>query len=298
MDKPLLDWTLLRAFLAVVDEGSLLRAARRLGTYQPTLSRQIAELESQLGAALFERTGRGLLPTAVGLSIVEHARSMAESADALQAQVKGASASLEGTVRIACSQVVACHLMPAVLTELRASGVAAQFEIASSNEVSNLLRREADIALRLVAPTQSSLIAKRIAQIPMGAFASKDYLAEHGTPRRLADLRKHALVGLDTDGTLIHALGDLGLALRREDFSCRSDDQVAVIELVRAGLGIGFMPLFVGRRDPNLRRLLPEAASGDLPVWAVVHREIRGNRLIRAVFDALATMVPRLLAES
>ena len=292
-----LDWTLLRSFLAVIDAGSLLGAAKRLGTYQPTLSRQITELESQLGVPLFERTGRGLHPTAAGRAIIDSARAMAEAARMVETQVSNAAQVDRGSVRISASAVVASYLMPACVAQLRVRHPGIEIEVVASNEISNLLRREADIALRMVQPMQDSLVARRIAVMPMGVFAARAYLTRRGRPSGAAGLVQHDLVGLDADDGLIQGLRDAGLALNRQAFAVRCDDQVACTRFVEQGAGIGFMPLFVARQLKSVERLLPDLAAPELPVWLVVHREIKGNPLIRTVYDELAEAVPRLLAE-
>src|SRR6478752_10167764 len=153
------DWRLVRSFLAALDRGSLLGAARALRSTQPTVGRHVAELEAQLGVLLFERTGRGLLPTPMAQRLAEAARSMESAADQLARSVSGAQASVTGSVRITASQPVACLLLPPVLAQMRQALPEIQVELVSSNEVSNLLRREADIALRMVQPDQSSLVA-------------------------------------------------------------------------------------------------------------------------------------------
>ena len=290
-----LDWTLLRSFLAVIDAGSLLGAAKHLGTHQPTLSRQITELESQLGVPLFERTGRGLRPTAAGQGIVDGARAMAEAARTIEANVSRTAQIDRGSVRISAAAVAASYLLPACVAQLRIRHPGIEIEVVASNEVSNLLRRDADIALRMVQPTQESLVARRIATVPMGAFASKAYLKRRGRPSRAPELVQHDLVGLDTDDQLIQGLRDAGLLLSRKAFAVRCDDQVACTRFVEQGAGIGFMPLFVADQLKSVERVLPGLPAPALPMWLVVHREIKGNPLIRTVYDMLAEAVPTLL---
>ena len=290
-----LDWTLLRSFLAVIDAGSLSGAAKRLGTYQPTLSRQITELESQLGVPLFERTGRGLRPTSAGQGIVDGARAMAEAAHTVEASVSRTAQIDRGSVRVSAAAVAASYLLPACVAQLRVRHPGIEIEVVASNEVSNLLRRDADIALRMVQPTQESLVARRIAMMPMGAFASKAYLRRRGRPSRAADLVQHDLVGLDTDDQLIQGLRDAGLLLSRKAFAVRCDDQVACTRFIEQGAGIGFMPLFVAHQLKSVERVLPRLPAPALPMWLVVHREIKGNPLIRTVYDLLAEAVPTLL---
>lgn len=296
MDVSKFDWLLLKSFLAVIDAGSLLGAAKRLGSHQPTISRQIAELESQLGVPLFERTGRGLTPTTAALSIVDAARGMAEAAQEVATILRNQVNDGAGTVRIASSQVIANYVLPEVLVKLRHNFPAIQIEVVVSNQISNLLRREADIALRMVMPTQASLITKKIAELPMGIFAAKRYLRVHGEPKDLAALTKHDLIGLDQDEALIRGLGSSGLPATREMFALRCDDQIAIIKLVEAGAGIGFFPCYVGQKLKNVQHVLQGIPGPALPIWLTVHREIRGNPLIRTVFDFLDLNIRALIS--
>lgn len=290
------DWALVRSFLAVLDAGSLLGAARQLGAQQPTLSRQVAQLEAQLGGPLFERTGRGMTPTALALSIVDAARQMAQGADAMGRALAGRRDAATGTVRITTSQVAAVWLLPPLLAELQAAEPGIQIELVASNALSNLLRREADIAVRMVRPAQQSLVARKLADLPIVAAAHERYLARAGTPQRPQDLLQHRLLGYDRDDTLRRGFAALGLPVSPGQFALRTDDQVAYGRLVAAGAGIGFVAHYNLVHWPGVRPLLPMLKIPPLPCWLAVHREIRGNPLVRRVFDHLAEAIPRALA--
>lgn len=289
------DWSLVRSFLAALDHGSLLGAARATGTTQPTLGRHIAELESQLGTVLFERTGRGLLPTAMALRLAESARAMESGALQLARQASGAEGGVRGTVRITASQPVACFLLPPILARLRLALPEVQVELVASNAVSNLLRREADIALRMVEPDQSTLVAKRIARVTLGTYAHRDYLRRRGTPRQPADLLAHDVIGTDRDDTFLKGFAKAGFPVTREAFPVRTDDLVAYWQAVRAGLGIGFVADYLAATDPQVVAVVPALKIPPLPIWLTVHREIRTSRRIRAVYDFLAQQVPKAL---
>ena len=295
MDLQKVDWTLFRSFLAVVDAGSLLGAARRLGSHQPTLSRHITELESQLGVSLFERTGRGVTPTAAGRAIVESARRMAEAAGEVEVRLRGAGDPLAGTVRLAASEVMAAFILPPILAHLSAKYPRLQIDLVASNQISNLLRREADIAVRMVRPTQASLIGRRLGDLVLGLYASEGYLRRAGEPETPADLAGRALVGLDTDDSLIRGFQAVGAGVTRDHFAVRTDNQVAYIRLVEAGAGIGVVPNVVAQDLDRLVRIFPDQSAAALPAWLVTHREIGDNPLIRAVFDTLAAEIPGAL---
>lgn len=289
------DWGLVRSFLAALDRGSLLGAARALGTTQPTVGRHIADLESQLDVVLFERTGRGLLPTEAALRLAEAARAMEAGANQLARQASGQDEAAAGTVRISASQPVACFLLPPLLAQMRLVMPEIQVELVASNEVSNLLRREADIALRMVQPDQASLVARRIGKVTLGACAHRDYLRRRGTPREPQDLLAHDLVGDDKPDAIVKAFNQMGYSVKREHFALRTDDLIAYWEAVRAGLGVGFVAHYVAATDPQVVPVLPMLKIPPLPIWLTVHREIRTSRRIRQVYDFLAQAVPRAL---
>jgi DNA-binding transcriptional LysR family regulator len=289
------DWTLVRSFLAVLEQGSLLGASRMIGSSQPTVGRHISELESQLGVVLFERTGRGLQPTDMAIRLADSARSMEAGALQLQRSVSGADAGVSGTVRITASQPVACVLLPPLLAKMQLLLPAIQIELVASNEVSNLLRREADIAIRMVQPDQSSLIAKRIGKVTLGVYAHRDYLQRRGSPQHASDLLGHTLIGSDRNEDILRGFAAAGYPLTREHFAFRSDDFLACWQALRCGMGVGFVADYLARTDTSIVRLLPSLKITPLPMWLAVHREIRTSKRIRAVYDFLGDEIPALL---
>lgn len=299
MSSPPFDWTLVRSFLAVLDAGSLMGAARRLGAQQPTLSRHIAELEAQLGVPLFERTGRGVAPTAAAQAIADAARDMEHGAERLLAGLHRQRSLATGTVRIAASQIAASHLLPRVLARLRQAEPGIQVELVVSNALSNLLRREADIAVRMVRPEQSSLVARKLADLPLVACAHSSYLQRCGTPRHPLDLLDaalgHTLIGYDSDDTILRGFAQMGHPVGREHFALRSDDQLAHGALIAAGAGIGFAARYCLQDWPGVVPILPDLPIPPMPCWLVVHREIRGSAVVRRVFDFLAEAIPQVL---
>ena len=290
------DWSLIRSFLAALDQGSLLAAARLLKTSQPTLGRHIAELENQLGVVLFERTGRGLVPTATALQLAESAREMESGALQLTRTLSGSQLQTKGTVRITASVPVAVQLMPALLARMRAALPDIQVELVSSNQVSNLLRREADIAIRMVRPEQGTLVAKKIGDVGVGAYAHRNYLSRRSPIRKPADLLQHDLIGSDSDTTILQGFQAMGYTVGTEAFALRTDDLLVQWQAVRAGLGIGFLANYMARTDADVLRVLPGLIEvPDLPMWLAVHREIRTNQRIRAVYDFMAEALPHVI---
>ncbi len=282
------DWSLLRSFLAVVETGSLSAAAAHLATTQPTIGRHIRELEAVLGVTLFTRSARGLEPTAAALSLVDDARSMGEAADALALKAAGRSQQLTGTVRITASVMVATMFLPPILADLRRAEPKIQVELVASDAAQNLLRRDADIAVRMFEPVQNALIARKLGDAPLGFFGSQSYLARRGRPGTVTDLLAHDVIGFDRSDLMVQAYALNGLVVTRDDFPIRCDDPMTYWHLLLSGAGLGIAQTLVARRHPELEALNVGLRLPALPVWLVMHEDVRTNARIRRVADHLA----------
>jgi DNA-binding transcriptional LysR family regulator len=286
LDPQQIDWNLLKSFHLVADLGSLTRASSALGLSQPTLSRQIAELEALVGASLFERTARGLRLTEAGEALVEPARRMLAAAQGISLAATARNREVAGTVRITASEVMSAYVLPAIFAELRKAYPAIQVELVASNRIDNLLAREADIAIRMVRPEQAGLIAKKVAEYPLGFYAHETYLA--GRTGIGSDWKDYDWVGLDQSNMLIEGFRNAGIAIDKSFFTFRSDNQIVGLQAVLAGLGVGIAPKRVARQFPQLAQVMPRQKLPALPVWLTAHRELRDSARIRAVFDFLA----------
>lgn len=289
-------WELYRSFLAVLQEGSLSAAARSLGLAQPTLGRHVEALEAALGLALFTRSQLGYAPTEAALALQPAAEALAAAAAALRRVASGQGGadgrsdgqSVRGTVRISASEVVGVEVLPPILAALREQHPALVIELSLSNRLEDLLRREADIAVRMQRPQQDVLVARRIGAIVVGLHARDDYLAGHGTPRTLDELAGHALIGFDRETAFIRSLRrELG-GLKRDSFALRADSDLAQLAAIRAGFGIGFCQVGLARRDPRLKRVLARRFSVPLDTWLAMHQDLRDSPRCRVAFDALA----------
>lgn len=280
-------WDLFRSFLAVMREGSLSGAARELGMTQPSLGRHVRELEASLGVPLFSRASHGLLPTEAAMELKPHAEAMASAAASVLRAASGARDELRGVVRVTASDVVGVEVLPAILATLRRRYPGIVIELSTTNRTENLLRRDADIAVRNTAPGQDALVAKRIGSIPLGIYAHPDYLADAGRPKTLADLSGHALIGYDEEKAYIRALRPEGLPFTRDAFRLRTDNDLAGLAALRAGFGIGFCQVPLARTY-GLVRLFPKAVEILMDCWVAMHEDQRANRRIHAVFDHLA----------
>ncbi|TPG49453.1 LysR family transcriptional regulator [Sphingomonas glacialis] len=280
-------WDLYRTFDAVLRTGSLSGAARSLGLTQPSVARHIDALEQAIGRDLFVRTQRGLTPTAAAIELRPYAELLASTAAALLRTADGGAGTVAGTVRISASEVVSAEHLPAMLARLRLRHPALTFELSASNTVDDLLQRQADIAVRMVQPTQQSLIARKVSPIPLGLHAHADYLARRGIPSTLAALAEHDLIGFDTETPAIRAIVERFPELNRAAFALRVDSDLTHLAAIRAGFGIGICQLPVAARDPQLVRVLPDGFAMDLSVWIVMHEDLGNSPRCRAVFDAL-----------
>jgi len=289
-----LDWSLLQAFTAVAETGSLSAAARILGQSQPTLGRQVAKVEAILGTALFIRQPRGLALNDVGQALYPIALEMQDAARRLTLLAAGQSQSMKGTVRITASKVFAHYTLPSILSDIRCAEPDIQLELAPNDSSENLLFREADIAIRMYRPTQEDVIARKLGEIKIGLFAHKSYLAQHGTPHSFADFSQHDMVGLDRNPLIIESMKAFGIPRQREDFPVRCDDQATYWELTKAGCGIGATQLRLGLEADGMVQVLPDLPLENLPVWLVAAKALRQTPRIRRVYDLLANAIKPL----
>lgn len=283
-----LDWNQLKAFLETAETGSLSAAARKLGLTQPTLSRQVAAIEQRMGVTLFERVGKAMALTRTGMDLLEHARAMGAAAEALSLAATGRSQAVDGVVSVSASDAVAAHLLPPLVRELHEQEPGIAIEVISSNALSDLLRREADIAIRHVKPDQPELIARLVREATASFYASEDWVKLHGHPRSAEQAALLPFVGADRSGQFLAYLKQHGLPLTEANFSCYADHSVAHWALVQQGMGIGAMMDDMARDAPGIVRVLDDVPPVRFPIWLVTHRELRTSRRIRVVFEALA----------
>ncbi|PBB92458.1 LysR family transcriptional regulator [Mesorhizobium sp. WSM3864] len=290
------DWNLIKSFVAVAETGSLSAAARKLASSQPTLGRHIAELEQALGVTLFRRGRRGYELTEAGSALYGRGKAVSEQANAFSLLALGSVEAIEGTVRIAASEVVAACVLPQITARLGEEEPGIEVEIVASNQVENLLRRDADIAIRMVRPAQNELMARKVTDIALCICAAKSYLDRHGRPQKPSDLVDHPLVGFDRSDEIVRGLTAFGIPVSRSNFRFRTDNQIVLWEAVRAGNGIGIGQEPLASRDPRLEKLLPEVPLPELPVWLAMHRDVRTSMRIRRVADFLHEELKRYSA--
>lgn len=283
-----LDWNLARAFLMTAETGSLSAAARLLGLTQPTLSRQVAEFEAQLGVALFERIGKRLAITEAGQSLLEHARAMSEAADAMALAASGQSQAIEGRVRISATDGYCAYILPEIVERIHAEIPEVTIDLVSSDSLSDLRKREADIAVRNVRPDGDELIARLVRESTAHLYASEAWVRRRGMPASPKAILSKDVVCISDPELFAQYVRAVGVSASAKDFRLVADNAVVAWELVKRGLGVGFMMREIADRTAGVIELFPGKPPIDVPVWLVTHRELRTSRRIRAVFDLLA----------
>lgn len=290
MDKRLssLDWSLIRAFLTVADSGSLSAAARLLGASQPTLGRQIRQLEQDLQQVLFHRQAKGLVLSESGQLLLAPARRMQAAVGEIELTAAGRQTRIEGSVRITASEMFSIYVLPPVIAALREKEPGITIDLVPSDSTENLLFREADIALRMYRPEQLELVARHLGDLKLGMFAARSYLDRAGRPEKVNDLLAHPLIGYDRNEDIIRGMQERGWKATRDWFALRCDNHAVNWELVRAGCGIGFGQVEVARRDPGVEQVVVDLSLPSLPIWLATHQALRHTPRIARVWEALA----------
>jgi DNA-binding transcriptional LysR family regulator len=292
------DWSLVRSFLAVLRGGSLSAAARATGLTQPTIGRHIDQFEEALGQSLFTRSSGGLIATQAAIELQVHAEAMEAAMAALvrASELGGDKAAPRGTVRITASEIMGVAVLPEILANIRYRFPDVVFELALNNRTDDLLRRDADIAVRMVRPIQEGLVAKKIGEVRLQLFAHRRYLDRFGIPETVEALTKAHLIGFDRDNFSARAVVAGSLPISRDLFSFRCDLDAAQQAALQTGLGIGVMQTALARRHPDLIAVLPDQINFKLDVWLAVHEDQRDQPAICAVWDGLADGLAQFVA--
>lgn len=285
-------WDHYRTFLAVMREGSLSAAARDLGLTQPTVGRHIDALETAIGVQLFLRTPQGLMPTEAAIDLRPQAEQLALQATALLRSVSAhrssITGSVAGTVRISASDTIAVEVLPDILAALANRYPELIIELSVSDTIEDLLRQEADIAIRMAEPTQEALVVRRIGNIDVGLYAHRRYLEQHGVPTSLDDLSRHRVIGYHSESAFVRSMRKRYPALEHAQPALKVDSDIAQMALIRSGCGVGFFQVGLARRDPNLVRVLSDELAMTLTTFVAMHENLRTTPRCRVTFDAIA----------
>ena len=285
------DWNQVRAFLATAEEGSLSAAARALSLTQPTLSRQVAGLEADLGVTLFERGHRSMDLTESGMALLEHVRAMGDAATRVSLAATGRSELIDGHVSVTATEGFAMQHLPPIVERVQERAPGIELEIIAANESLDLIRREADIAVRHARPEHGDLIAKRIGGTTGHFYGARQYLDRMGRPKVPADLANYDFIGFENPTRLLELFNSIGIPVTRDHFKVYSASGIVILALMEQGLGLSVMTKDIAETRPTLEQVLPSLPPFDVPVWLVTHRELHTSRRIRLVYDTIAEYV-------
>jgi len=286
-----MNWDDVRIFLAIARHGQILGAARSLGLNHATVARRLTALEESLGSRLVHRRTVGTELTGDGERFLEAAELM-ESASLAATEAAGGDSVVEGVVRIGAPDGFGVAFLAPRIGELVERHPGLRVELVPVPRTFSLSRREADIAVTLERPREGRLIARKLTDYRLGLYASRAYLARHGTPAELSDLAHHRLVGYVGDLLFTASLDYTAEFLKDWQSAVSVSSAMGQTEAVRAGAGIGILHGFMARLDSNLVPVLPEH-SLTRSYWTVVHEDLRTIRRVALVSDFLAEIVAR-----
>jgi DNA-binding transcriptional LysR family regulator len=280
-------WNLIRTFAAVAQTGSLSGASRQLGLTQPAVSRHIDLLEDQLRIRLFQRSREGMRLTPKGADLVTVADDMKTSATSFARIATGLEEEIGGTVRISANDVMGVQILPSLFAEFQQRYPDIEIELSITNVASNLLQRDADVAVRMFRPEQDDLVAKKVADLPLGFYAHRRYLDANGRPETVSDFLNHRVIGFDRETSMLEAAKELGLNLTASNFAFRSDNILAHIQAIRAGVGIGVGHKGMAAHWPDVEPVIESFTLPPLELWIVCHSDVHRNNRIRRTMDFL-----------
>ncbi len=281
------DWNHVRALLATAEEGSYSGAARVLKTTQPTIGRQISALEASLGVTLVERNVKGQSLTQAGSDLLDHVRRMGDAATLISMIAERQAQEVTGEVVITATDLLSAAILPRILLPLRETAPGIKVRLNASNDIQNLMQREADIAIRHSRPSQPDLVACHVGNFSANLYAARSYLDRKGRPQTLRDVADHDFVGNADQEHLLAPLNSIGIPICSENFVVTSDSGVVPWELAKSGYGVSMQPEVLGDAEPSVEKVFEEFPSLEFPIWLVTHREVQTTPRIRVVFDLL-----------
>ena len=288
-EVPGLNWDNLRYVLAVANAGSLASAARLLGVNHTTVLRRVSAFEKRLGQRLFERLPTGYVLTAGGEELIAAARRIDDTVTTLERKLAGQDLRLSGTVRVTTTDTLMGSILPEILAAFRAAHPGIQVEVALSNLMLNLTKRDADLAIRPAKDPPETLIGRQVAKIAFAVYGSPHYLAK----RRSADLAAHQWVGPDDSlgGTSVAAW--MRSELPESEITLRADSLLGLRQAAQAGLGLAALPCYLGDTSPDLVCVHPPITAMETALWILTHEDLRHTVRIRAFIEFAADALSR-----
>jgi DNA-binding transcriptional LysR family regulator len=275
---PSLDWDDLRVVLRVASDGSVAAAARRLGVNHTTVLRRVAAFEKRLGLRLFDRLPSGYTLTTGGADLVEAARRVEETVLEAERRLTGRDLALGGTLRVTTTDTLIASLLPQILTTFQAAHPAVILEIAASNAIANLTRREADVAIRPVADPSETLVGRRVSAVAFAVYAGRAAAARNDLP------------WLAPDDSLADSFAARWLRANVPParVALRADSLVTLRDAAAAGAGLTLLPCYLGDLSSDLVRVRGPVKGGGTALWVLTHADLRHAARVRAFTEFAA----------
>lgn len=288
------DWNDLRVFVAVASTGSYTKASRKLGMSIATVSRRLERLEENLNRRLFRRHSSGLTLTPESEELFEFARSVLDRMfDFARVAEQQDDQPLEGKVTVTTIESIATRVIVPAMATFRELYPGIQVVLRSEPHTVSLARRKADIALRVIRPKESRVVAQKVARLKSGLFASQAYLERMGRPEDpLHDLSHHELVTYDERFDTLPEVAWLHTRASSENMVLRVTTAAAIAAAVESGVGLGVLPL--GLVSNNLICLYQGEALPERDIWLVMHEDLQHVPRVRAVFEYLRDLIQKL----
>jgi DNA-binding transcriptional LysR family regulator len=286
-----INWEDLRYVLAVADASSLAAAARALGVNHTTVLRRVNAFEERLGLRLFERLPTGYVLTAGGEELLASARTVADTVTALERRLAGADLRFEGTLRVTTMDTLMASVLPDVLLGFRAEQPGILVEVAVTNVMANLTRRDADVAIRPAKDPPETLVGRRVSDLAFAVYGAPRYLA---AASNIADFSAQVWVAPDDSLAASSAARWMRAELPGATVALRADSLVALRQAASAGIGLVVLPCYLGDTSPGLVRVRPDpVADIRTALWVLTHEDLRRTARVRAFTEYLARALGR-----
>ena len=287
-----MEWDDLKHFLAVARTGSLTRAAQKLRVSVATVSRRVSALERRLGSSLFDRKHSGYELTESGLAIHSKAEEIEQAVLSVERKVLGRDRSATGKVRVTTGDDIAALVIAPSMPGFRARYPGISLEIVARFEIANLARREADIALRTIAPAKGDFLVRHVGWWDLGLYAARHYALAKNLQPGDCDLTHVGVITWDPGHSKLAGGPWFAEHARGAPIVLAANSRLIQLEACRAGLGVAILPCIAADHDPDLVSLLPPSRVASTKLWLVVHRDLARAARIRAVMDYLTEIAP------
>ena len=282
-----MDWDKLRIFHAVADAGSLTHAGDTLHLSQSAVSRQIRALEESLNTVLFHRHARGLILTEQGELLFDATKTMNKRIDAAAARIRDSEEEVFGELRVTTTTGIGTIWLAPRLYKLYETYPDLKIDLMMEERVLDLPMREADVAIRMKEPSQADLIRKRLMFVRIGLYATREYIARHGAPETLDDMKYHRLIFQNPRSPQVLAGQNLVRELMTHEIgsTLTVNNYFGVLQAAIHNLGIGMLPDYVTHAIDTMVRVLPDVESMEVPVYLAYPEELRHSKRIEAFRD-------------